>query len=298
MKTVFKNIHITLFVVFLFTLNGCVIKPSSEPGWPSKNMVKLGNGSASIYSKLDSEGKPVVIGIKFNQSMLEGLPTKINNTSRCFDRNGDGKFNMHNGHSECIGDHERLLLMPKDLTKRSDIPFQWVGINWNPEGHPNPAPPPWAVPHFDFHFYIMSYEGTRNIRPGTCGEMIDCEDFKKATKPVPARYIHPNHINVNAAVPQMGNHLIDVTTPELSKTSPTPFTHTFIYGAYDAQIIFYEPMITLEYFKSSPNMCKPLHLPKAWKISGYYPIEYCVRYLKNSGEYTVSLENFVYRDAE
>lgn len=297
MKTMFNYFNMILLVMYLFILSGCIQK-SPTPEITSENMVELGNGTAQLYIETNSDGSPSVLGIKFKQGMLEGLPEEINNTSRCFDMNGDGKFTKHDGHSECLGDYERFLFIPENQVKSLDIPFQWVGLNWNPEGHPAPAPPPWLEPHFDFHFYIMDHEALQQVRPGICGEKIDCDDFKRATKPVPEKYIHENYINVNAAVPAMGNHLIDKTAPELSKTNPVKFTHTFIYGAYDSQITFYEPMITKEYLESQPDMCKSVYLPDAWEKSGYYPTEYCIRYLGNSGEYTVSLEKFVYRTAD
>jgi hypothetical protein len=39
-------------------------------------------------------------------------------------------------------------------------------------------------------------------------ELIDCGDFKRATKPLPAEYLPKNHINMDVAVPAMGKHLI------------------------------------------------------------------------------------------
>ena len=39
---------------------------------------ELGNGSAQIYAELDAEGAPRVIGVSFDQSMLQGLPDMPN----------------------------------------------------------------------------------------------------------------------------------------------------------------------------------------------------------------------------
>ena len=77
----------------------------------------------------------------------------------------------------------------------------------------------------------------------------DCDDFKRAQIPIPKHYVHPDHIDVGAAVPDMGNHLIDAKSPELV-TKGTVFTHTFIFGAYDGHVSFYEPMITRAYLES------------------------------------------------
>jgi hypothetical protein len=153
------------------------------------------------------------------------------------------------------------------------------------------------VPHFDFHFYIMAREAVRQIRPGPCSELIDCDDFKRAQIPVPAGHVHADHIDVGAAVPDMGNHLIDSKSPELV-VAGREFTHTFIFGAYDGHVSFYEPMITQTYLESRPDLCVPIKQPQGWETEGYYPTTYCIRYLAAGERYTVSLEDFVHRNAE
>jgi hypothetical protein len=252
---------------------------------------KLGNGLARAYTELDADGAPAVIGVTFDAGMLEGLPTMPNTWSRCFDKNGNGQIDPH---GECHGDFELEFPLPPELA--GITPFTWVSLNWNPMGHTPPAPPVWAVPHLDFHFYLMPREAVRQIRPGPCAELIDCDDFVRAQMPVPAQYVHADHIDVGAAVNDMGNHLIDAKTPELAPGGP-PFTHTFIFGAYDGQITFYEPMITLAWLESRPDSCTPIKQPQAWAIDGHYPTAYCIRYRADEGTYTVTLEGFVRRTA-
>ncbi len=252
---------------------------------------KMGNGFAQLYAELDANGAPRVLGVSFDSGMLDGLPSEPNTYSRCFDKNGNGKIDAT---GECNGDFELEFPVPPELARGGNSPFKWVSVNWNPAGHPHPAPPPWAVPHFDFHFYIQSREAVRAIRPGKCSELINCDDFKIAQKPVPKSHVHADHIDVGAAVPDMGNHLIDSKTPELAPGGP-PFTHTFIFGAYDGNITFYEPMITSAFLASRPNICVPIKQPQAWAIAGHYPTEYCIRHVDGEGRFTVSLEGFAAR---
>ena len=261
---------------------------AQEPKVIATQPQKVGNGWARTYVALDANGKALALGVSLDKAALEGLPKEPNATSRCFDKNGNGKMDEH----ECIGDFNFTFVIPEGEAAKAVAPFRWVGLNWNPHGHIPPAPPPWAVPHFDFHFYIQDRESVRAIRPGSCGELIDCEDFKKATKAVPAKYVHRDHINVDAAVPDMGNHLINSKAPELAPKGP-PFTHTFIFGAYDGKITFLEPMITHAYLASNPGMCAPIKQPEAWEVAGAYPTKYCIRHLERAGRYTVSLEDFV-----
>jgi hypothetical protein len=251
---------------------------------------KVGNGMARVYVTLDSEGKPLALGVRLDRAALEGLPQQPDPASRCFDKDGNGKMDA----GECIGDYNYTFTVPEGDAAKAVAPFKWIALNWNPHGHGHPAPPPWAVPHFDFHFYIADRAAVKMLRPGACGELIDCDDFKKATKPVPARFVHADHINVDAAVPDMGNHLIDSKTPELAKGGP-PFTHTFIYGAYDGHITFLEPMITHAYLASNPNVCAPIKQPQGWEIAGAYPTRYCIRYVAARQAYDVSIEDFVSR---
>jgi hypothetical protein len=272
---------------------GSLVATAAEPKVIATKPQKVGNGWARAYVALDANGNALALGVSMDKDALAGLPKEPNRTSRCFDKNGNGKMDEH----ECLGDFAFIFALPEGEAAKAVAPFTWVSLNWNPHGHIPPAPPAWAAAHFDFHFYIQEREAVKRIRTGTCGEVIDCEDFKKATKAVPAKYIHRDHIDVGAAVPDMGNHLINSKAPELAKNGP-PFTHTFIFGAYDGRITFLEPMITHAYLASNPNMCAGIKQPEAWEVAGSYPTKYCVRHLDRVGRFTVSLEGFVRHPAK
>lgn len=252
----------------------------------------MGEGELRTYAEVDAEGRPAAIGVLLTETALAGLPPLRNATSRCFDLNGNARVD---GPGECEGDLEFTLPLPAEVAEREDMPFKWLGVNWNAEGHP---PAAWSVPHFDFHFYIASPAEVAMIRVGPCKIFINCDDLKTATKPVPAKYVPADHINVDAAVSLMGNHLIDVRSPELATPPERGFTHTWIFGAFDGRITFYEPMVTLAFLLSRPDVCTPIRQPAAWQKAGYYPTEYCVRYDRERAVYTVSLERMVERSAD
>ena len=270
-----------------------VSQQSAAAGTVKTEGQKLGDGTAALYVETADDGTPTALGIDFTQGMLEGLPSAPNTYNRCFDKDGNGAL----GAGECHGDYELIFTVPEEARMKANLPFKWISVNWNPHGHHEPAPPPWAAPHFDYHFYIQDSESVAKIRPGPCSELIDCDDFKRAQMPVPAKYVHADHIDVGAAVQIMGNHLIDSKAPELAPGGP-PFTYTFIYGAYDGHITFFEPMITRDFLASRPDMCAELKLPQAWEVPGNYPRKYCIRYHAGDGRYTVSLEDFVLRSAD
>jgi hypothetical protein len=108
---------------------------------------------------------------------------------------------------------------------------------------------------------------------------------------VPARYLPEGYIDVGAVVPRMGNHLLDSRSPELKDS--LPFSSTFIYGAYDGELIFWEPMITLDFLRKNPDACLEIRQPEEFRQAGYYPTQYCVRQ-NQRGDRAVSLEGFRY----
>jgi hypothetical protein len=246
-------------------------------------------GRAQTYVQIEQGGKPRALGLKFTGSMLSNLPYDPPfDGNNCFDINGDGELTFHLPMPECAGGYQAILFFPAKTVERANLPFSWFLLNWNPTGHGPPNV--YDVPHFDFHFYIMDYIDRNFIRPGPCGIVVNCDDFETAIKPVPARYLPPDYQDFQAVEPRMGNHLVDVTSPEFT---PAGFSRTFVYGSYNGQITYLEPMITLAFLESQPDECLPVKQPQAFKVAGYYPTKYCTRY--RSGIYTISLEGLKFR---
>lgn len=250
----------------------------------------LGNGVVASYAEFDGSGAPKAIGVVFSASSLDALPTAPSDGHRCFDANKDGVIDLA---TECSAWHERVLPVPSEASRRPDVPFKWALLNWNPHGH-IPAGV-WDKPHFDVHFYIEPIENIFALQRGTCGpEFLRCDQFALARKPVPRNYVPANFQDVEAAAPAMGNHLIDPTTHEFHGKS---FKRHWIYGIYDGRVIFYEDMVARSYMLSKPDECFPIQSPEAVALAGYYPTRSCVRYAPGKDEYTVSIEDFVLRQA-
>ncbi len=246
---------------------------------------QIGAGTVQSYVVRPPGGPPEAVGVTLTAGALRDLPAEPNTHSRCFDLDGDGS---HTGH-ECIGDEERILQLPEEAAE--GLPFQWLTVNWNPAGHPAP----YNLPHFDVHFFAWERERIDAIAPGRCGELVDCADFERGSRPLPPAYLPPGHIDVGAVVPRMGNHLLDSRSPELADS--LPFTRTFIYGAFDGELIFWEPMVTRDFLLRTRDACFEIRLPQAFRRSGYYPTKYCVRQDPRDEAHTVSLEGFVYAEA-
>jgi len=177
--------------------------------------------------------------------------------------------------------------------------FQSFESNWAPDGHPGT---PYAAPHIDFHFYFQNKESRLNISAGECAGLTR-ESYCKAIAALPVGCCPPVYGNVGIPVPVMGNHLLDLMGPEMQPPgSPGagPFTDTLIYGTYDSRITFFEPMVTIDAFKSvmatSSEVCRPIRLPGSFAVAGYYPTIYCYRYLA-TGNFRVEFRDFAHFSA-
>lgn len=276
--------------IALWTLAGCASAPPDRAaervrGW----QVPLGQGSVSTYADVRPDGIPIAVGVAWSASALDGLPSGSNH-HRCTGREASGAIGPQ---SRCQATFEHVIPLPDVVARRADLPFKWVLLNWNSAGHIPPGI--YDVPHFDVHFQMASIAEIFAIESGTCGpEFVRCDQFELARKLPPAIYLHADFKNVDAVVPAMGNHLIDLTGPEFNKQ---PFTRSFIYGVYDGKITFYEEMVTRAHMLSKPNACHPIKSPSAFAVSGYYPTVSCVRHDPATNEYTVSLERFELRQA-
>jgi hypothetical protein len=281
-------IRISVAVAILVLLSaGCATSPATRSlGAPAT----LGGGTVASYADVDATGNVQAIGVVFSGATLDTLPSAPSDGHHCFDANKDGSIDPDH---ECGGGHEAVLPLPSDAARKADLPFKWAMLNWNPHGHIPPGI--YDKPHFDVHFYIDPIEKVFAIESGPCGpEHVRCDLFARARQPVPANYMHADFKDVEAVAPAMGNHLVDPSAPEFRGT---PFTRTWIYGANEGRVTFYEEMVTLAYMKSQPDTCFPIKTAAAVAVAGRYPTKSCIRYAKDKAEYTVSLEGFEMRPA-
>jgi hypothetical protein len=247
----------------------------------------LGDGKVRSYAQFALDGSPTALGIELSAATFNNLPQEDNDGNNCWDVNNNGIYDD----GECAGGHQRILFFPP----LKNTPFKWFLLNWDPHGHPPQGI--YSVPHFDLHFYTLNYLARNLIRPGPCAIVVNCADFNKATIPVPSQYLHYDYKSVGAVAAREGDHLLDFTSPEFGPGGQNDFTHTFIFGAYEGRLAFWEPMITLSFLQGKPSACTPIKLPMAYQAAGYYPTRYCIRYRGVRNDYTISLEEFKFRPA-
>jgi hypothetical protein len=220
----------------------------------------LGKGRIRSWVKLDKDGKPTAIGLSFNEEALKGLPPEL-------PRGEEGT--------------ELVLALP---TEAAATAFNHIGINWNPHGH-IPAQL-YDVPHFDFHFYMISPQDRNRIT-------AQGDDVARSRKQPPADYVPVGYIYApDSEVPRMGGHWVDPRSNEFNKQ---PFTRTFLYGNYDGQIIFMEPMITRDFLETKTDVTEPIKLPSKYARHGYYPTRYSITYDPITREYSVALDGLTLR---
>lgn len=214
--------------------------------------VKLGNGKVRSFITISHTGVPSEVGVEMSDAALAGLP-----------------------------DAGVSLVIPFHHKANGVVPFTHVYMNWNPNGHP-PNPGPYLVPHFDFHFYMISNAERMTISPA---------DAKMDAIPPPPLW-PDGYIPTPSGEPQMGKHwLSPSTSPEIC--CGQPFTHTFIYGSYDGKFIFMEPMITRAFLMGGATINKPYAPVKQFIVPGtYYPATYNI--YTDKGDHMVSLSNFTY----
>jgi hypothetical protein len=224
--------------------------------------IKLGDGIARSYYTMEN-GTVAEVGVALSEQALQGLPTGT-------------------GHSDGSHAHYNEYLLR--LHPQNPTPYQFVELNWNPEGHEPDGI--YTVPHFDFHFYMIPVEERNGIVPSD-PQWAQKANNLPAPAFIPERYVPaappiPGITPADIAVPRMGVHWVDVASPELSGS---PFTETFIYGTWNGKVIFAEPMITKAFLESKPSFSR--QLPTAQQ--GYNPGGYRIYWEAGRKEYRVAL---------
>jgi len=265
------NIRVITFFGILFTFVFSYLTPGfsdnapiteTKPGIFLGEVKQMGNGVAWSRIINDPKGNPSSLGITFTETALSGL--------------------AENPPSDIpFPTVEYELSLPKHVKVR---PYNHIVVNWNPRGHIPPGI--YDVPHFDFHFYMVTLSERYKIT-------AKGDDIAISNKKLPAQYIPTGYILPEGTQePRMGSHSIDPNWPEFHNQ---PFTKSIVYGSYNGEMIFLEPMASKAFLETKPNFTEKIKLPAAYKKHGFYPTAYSVKYDPTRREYSVSLEGLTYR---
>jgi hypothetical protein len=146
--------------------------------------------------------------------------------------------------------------------------YDHVMLDWMPHGHP--PGDLFGAPHFDVHFYLTSETERLAIDPADPRYMEKAAN-RPAPELMPPNFVPPPEVE---PVPAMGEHWIDKTDPVLAGQ---PFEAVMIYGAWDGQVTFVEPMVTRDLLVSRRDfggglgqparVAQPVSLPGLWSVS-------------------------------
>ncbi|MDQ3243316.1 MAG: DUF5602 domain-containing protein [Gemmatimonadota bacterium] len=211
--------------------------------------ITMGNGTARSYVVLTADGVPVSVGVSLSETALTGLPS--------------------------VGT-AYVFALPSEAPV---APYKHAVINWSPTGHPPQGV--FTVPHFDVHFYIITTEERVAIL------LTDAQFGAKTARLPSAEFVPSGYVNDRFAIPQMGVHWTDPSSPAFTGQ---PFTKEFIYGSWDGAFTFYEPMMAKSLLDAKPAMSvTPIKLPSRYAKPGVYPTSYTIGYDSNAKEYRIEI---------
>jgi hypothetical protein len=246
--------------VLILGIGSCAVHSYDKKGRYKSADFPMGNGLVRTWVDVDNEAMPESFGLIMKTSCLDGLPDITHGASQEF-----------------------IIAIPDEMHR---LPFTDVAINWDPLGHT-----PGGIydkPHFDMHFYMIS-EAQRTAIPPYVSDSLK---FKNVPA---AQYLPANYVKAPGGEPKMGAHWVDVTSREFN-TNPPQFTETFVYGTYNGDVTFLEPMITYDYLKNVlTSYTRSIPWPARVKKSGYYPHTLILE--KVDDEYHVTFTNLEYREA-
>lgn len=259
--------------------------------------VGFGDGTVRAFYSHNGSG-PMYLGVYFTAGALENTPTAAS----------DGGYDILDGDGNVVWPCCGWEITPElPASALAQTAFEHVVLNYNPVGHPPPGVYE-GHQHIDFHFYTITNEerwaiegaadasqmcmDTSSVDPTfpPAPAPMTCEQVAEVAQHLPADQLPPGHINVGAVEPGMGNHYIDSTAPEFNGDM---FTHTFIYGSDQGNLIFMEPMITVAWLQQIGGVeCYDISMPQAFPEAGEYPTQYCMRYDPADDAYAVYYRAF------
>lgn len=256
--SVLRRPFMTAAAIVVTALTSCDNDPTdpNEPGTYFGPAESLGNGQVRTYVELNNSGTPTGIGVVITEEAFSGLP---------------------------VGP-EPLQLVLTLAEEAEHTPFEHILFDWNPHGHEPPGT--YDLPHFDVHFYTTSSADRELISPND----PDYE-AKLAAAPAP-EYMPHSYVQFPGGVPQMGSHWGDPNAPE---HQGGPFTTTLLWGSYDGEVTFVEPMMTKNWLEGSPKFEEALMLPEEYQVSGYWPTRYGAFHDAQAGEFHIYLGGLIER---
>lgn len=223
--------------VSLLMLNSC--KKTDADTHPIYKSAEQSLGSGKAYSWMQFTGdKPTSIGVTFTKGAIENLP-----------------------HGTPVS---LTLNLPTEAVGKT--PFDHIYLDYLHTGHEPPGT--YDVAHFDVHFAMQTIAERSAIPVYSAATAAKFDNL-------PVDGIMPKpYIRLPAGVPAMGVHWANPTSAELNGGK---FTETLILGSYDGKMTFVEPMISLAFLQTKPNLTKAVPTPTKFAKAGLFPMKYSIK---------------------
>lgn len=218
--------------------------------------VQIGNGKGRSWISINHAGVPQEIGIELTDQALTGLPT------------------------DPLDFAAATFVLPLHQKAQQATLFDHITINWNVHGHePEHV---FDVPHFDFHFYMISLAAQTAIPP------YDVAPAPFDQLPPPATW-PDDFVPTPGGVPQMGKHWASINFMP-------PFSKTIIYGSFAGHFTFVEPMITLAYLQSGATYHEEFGRVKYTQpVNAFVPGQYNISYDGATKKHYITLSKFIWK---
>ncbi len=253
--------------------------------------VTLGDGEVTPFTTAPPDGVPKYHGVEFDREVVTGSLPSADDLAE--DRTSDDPTydDTYAPTGQALEVHRReSLQFFVPFPDAEATPFTFLGLNWNPDGHPGGGGA-WAKPHFDVHFHML---GTDTIDAIEGPEYAPYDSIPD--EQVPSGYTRsPPEAAAERYITDMGEHLAPADAPELPG-NPEAFTNTLIQGFVGVdgpELAFLEPMLTREYLCESEGTERfEVPQPSVYPHDQRHPTAYSVRADPAGGTITVALEGF------
>jgi hypothetical protein len=248
--------------------------------------VEVGDGEVRPFTTETPSAEPKYHGVEFDRDALEGLPT----ADELRDADNTDEADKYAAGGQALRVHfEWSLEYFVPFPDAEHTPFSFLGLNWNPEGHPG-AGGAWRVPHFDIHFHMLDTGTVDDITGPQAPPYDDLPDER-----IPEGYTRGPVVD-ERYITDMGEHVAPSDAPEIP-ADPDSFTNTLIQGFVgvdgDPRLAFVEPMITREYLRGFDGVEEfDVPQPETYPHDSRHPTAYSVRDVPSKDAVTVVIQEF------
>ena len=221
---------------------------------------QIGDGHMRSWVNISREGMALAIGVEMTDKALDNLPHDVASSA------------------------EASFILPLHQKAKELTPYDHIEVDWNEYGHEPPGI--YDLPHFDFHFYMISLADQLAIPA-----YVDAPELFDNLPP--SEYLPPLYFRGPGGIPEMGVHWVDLLSPEFSGQI---FTSSFLYGTYNGKVTFHEPMVTMEVIRNGSTIHKPIRQPQLFSPQDrFYPTQLSIWEDVTTEKHFVSLNNMVLR---